>query len=299
METIKWVEGIVAFVRVAEEGSFSKAALSLSVSKSHMSKTIKLLEDDLGVALFSRSTRKVQLTSVGGQFLENCRQSLENLEGAKKDIISRSESPRGLLRVTLAGMFGENYIAPVVIEMAKRYPALKIEMNFDSRILDLIDEKFDVAIRIGHLQNSALRAQKIASRREFVCCSKDYLKQNPDIKKPSDLSALNCLGSSSSWSFKQDGKIIQIPIQGNLRTNNPRVLHRAAREGLGIVMLPGSYVFEDISKGKLVPLLEKFSEGKKDIWAVAPNRYAQNINVKTFINEVKSFLSEDYPDALF
>lgn len=295
---MKWLQGVIAFVKVGETGSFSKAAKALGVSKSHISKTIRQLEEDLGIALFLRSTREIQLTSRGEKFLENCRLSLASLEGAKQDIIHSSDKPRGTLRVTLAGIFGENYIAPVVIKMAKDYPALKIELNFDARIVDLIAEKFDVAIRFGQLKDSTLKSQKIASRREYICASKSYLQAKAEIKEPKDLLQHNCLGPNL-WNFKKHGKAIQVQVNGNFKTNNPRVLLRAAKSGLGIVRLPGSYVFEEIQKGKLIPILEDFSEGKMDIWAVTPTRHEQNINVKTFINEVKKALTEDYPEVLF
>jgi DNA-binding transcriptional LysR family regulator len=298
METIRWVQGVIAFVKVAETGSFSRAADALGVSKSHISKTIKSLEEELGIALFSRSTRQIQLTDIGAKFLENCQNSLENLEGAKKNIINLSDTPRGVLRVTLAGVFGENYIAPVVIEMSRKYPDLKIELDFTSRIIDLIDEKFDVAIRFGHLQNSSLIAQKIASRREFICASESYLKQAGILKKPSDLARHNCLGGPL-WSFKEKNKSIQIHVDGNLKSNNPRVILQAALSGVGVIRLPGSYVHDDIKKGKLVSLLEEYSEGPKDIWVVTPTRHEQNINVKTFITEVKKSLAKKYSDFIF
>ncbi|MFV8259545.1 LysR substrate-binding domain-containing protein [Bdellovibrio bacteriovorus] len=299
METIRSLQGIIAFVKIADSGSFSAAAQSLGVSKSHISKTISQLESDLGVALFVRSTRKVQLTSVGERFLETCRQSLLNLDSAKKEILDLSDTPRGVLRVTLAGIFGEEYIAPVVIDMAKRYPDLKIELDFSSRVVDLIEEKFDVAIRIGHLENSSLLATKIASRVEYVVASKAYLSASPALKDPEDLAKHNCIGERSSWSFRKRGKSFQVPVKGNFKCNNPRVLQKAALSGLGVARLPGSYAFEDIKKGRLISLLENFSEGRKDIWAVTPLRHKQNINVKIFIQEVKKHLSDDYADVLF
>lgn len=299
METIKSLQGIISFVKVAETGSFSKAAQELGVSKSHVSKSIGRLEDELGIALFVRSTRKVQLTNLGDRYLETCRQSLKNLDNAKKEILDLSETPRGTLRVTLAGIFGEEYIAPVVIEMAKKYPDLKVELDFSSRVVDLIAEKFDVAIRIGHLTNSSLMAQKIASRVEYVVCSKGYLAQAPVLRDPTDLRLHNCIGERSAWSFKKRGKSFQVSVSGNFKSNNPRVLQKAALAGLGIARLPGSYAFEEIKKGRLVSVLENFGEGKKDIWAVTPIRHKQNINVKMFIQEVKKHLANDYADVLF
>ncbi|WP_413576239.1 LysR substrate-binding domain-containing protein [Bdellovibrio sp. HCB290] len=299
METIKSLQGIIAFVKVAEAGSFSKAAEILGVSKSHISKNIRQLESDLGIALFVRSTRKVQLTHMGERYLQTCRESLNNLDAARQEILDLSETPRGSLRVTLAGVFGEDYVAPVVVEMAKRYPELKVELNFSTRIVDLIEEKFDVAIRIGHLENSSLLAQKIASRFEYIVCTKGYLSTAADLNEPADLINHNCIGERSSWSFKKRGKSFQVPISGNFKSNNPRVLHKAALAGLGIARLPGSYAFEDIKRGRLVSVLENFSEGKKDIWAVTPARHKQNINVKLFIQEVKKHLADDFRHVLF
>lgn len=299
METIKWVQSILTFVKVSELGSFSQAASSLGISKSYVSKTIKALEDEVGVALLLRSTRSVQLTSTGEEFLRNCRSSLQHLEAAKKELLIPSDKPRGLLRVTMAGVFGENYIAPVLIEMAKKYPDLKIDLHFDTRIVDLIEERFDVGIRIGHLQDSSLIAQKIASRREYVCASPAYIKKHKKPQSPAALKNYNCLGGQTHWNFKQDGKIKSFLVQGNFKTNNPRVVLNAALEGLGIARLPGSYVFEHINDGSLINLLEEFTEGKKDIWAVTPSKHRLNINAATFISEVKSFLSKGYSDVLF
>lgn len=299
METIKWIQCILTFVKVSELGSFSKAADVLGISKSHVSKTIKALEDEVGIALLLRSTRKVQLTTTGEEFLKNCQSSLEHLEATRADLTRPSDTPRGLLRVTLAGVFGENYIAPVLIEMAKKYPDLKIELNFDTRIVDLIAERYDIGIRIGHLSNSSLFAQKIASRREYICASPEYLKKHKKPETPEALKDYNCLGGQTQWIFKQNGKTKTLSVSGNLRTNNSRVVLQAALDGLGIVRLPGSYVFSHIKDGTLVSLLEDYSEGKKDIWAVSPARNKLNINVSTFINELKAFLSEGYSDVLF
>ncbi len=297
METIKWIESIVHFVQVAESESFSVAARNLGVSKSQVSKTIKALEEEVGEVLFLRSTRSIRLTSYGEEFLTECRTSLEKLQQVKTQIKEQGRSPRGTLRVTTAGIFGENFIAPVLLEMARKYPELQIEIYFDAKIIDLIEEKFDVGIRIGNLKSSSMYAQKIATRREFVCASKEYLKKYGTPKHPKDLKNHNCLGNK--WKFRIDKKIKEWPTNGNIKTNNPRVLLQAALDGMGIVKLPGSYVFEHITEGSLVPLLENYSEGKSDIWAVTPYRANKNINVSTFIDALKAHLNSDYPDVLF
>ncbi|MCO5113944.1 MAG: LysR substrate-binding domain-containing protein [Bdellovibrionaceae bacterium] len=299
METMKSFKGVMVFVKVAETGSFSRAAKELEVSKSYISKQIVQLEYELGLNLFVRSTRKVSLTNLGHRYLESCKLALAHLEDAQKDILDIAQTPQGNLRVTLAGIFGEEYIAPVLIEMAKKYPKLKVELNFSSQVIDLIAEKFDIAIRIGHLQNSTLFAQKIASRVEYVVCSKNYLQTAPPLNEPKDLIYHNCLGERTAWTFKKRGKSIHTPVKGNFKSNNPRVIQKAALAGLGVARLPGSYTFEEIKKGKLIPVLESYSEDKKDIWIVTPTRNTKNINVRIFIEELKKHISNDYPNVYF
>lgn len=299
METIKSLQGIWIFVKISETGSFSAAAKALGVSKSHVSKSIQTLEKELGISLLSRSTKTVQLTSRGESFLKHCKLSLESLEEARRDILNSSETPRGKLRVTLAGNFGEDYVAPVAISVAKKYPELEVELSFDNRIVDIIKEKFDVAIRFGHLQDSSLIAQKIASRREFICASPLYLKKVTLPKRPEDLNTLNCLGEKGSWSFKKKGKVFNVEVKGNFHSNNPRVLLRAALDGLGIVRLPGSYVHGEINSGLLIPLLEDFSDLPTDIWAITPSRKKMNLNADVFVRELKMALGKKYADVLF
>lgn len=296
---MKSFKGVMAFVKVAETGSFSRAAEELEVSKSYISKQIVQLEHELGLNLFVRSTRKVSLTNLGHRYLESCKLALAHLEDAQKDILDIAQTPQGNLRVTLAGIFGEEYIAPVLIEMAKKYPKLKVELNFSSQVIDLIAEKFDIAIRIGHLQNSTLFAQKIASRVEYVVCSKNYQQTAPPLNEPKDLIYHNCLGERTAWTFKKRGKSFHTPVKGNFKSNNPRVIQKAALAGLGVARLPGSYTFEEIKKGKLIPVLESYSEDKKDIWIVTPTRNTKNINVRIFIEELKKHISNDYPNVYF
>ncbi len=296
---MKSFKGVMAFVKVAETGNFSRAAEELEVSKSYISKQIVQLEHELGLNLFVRSTRKVSLTNLGHRYLESCKLALAHLEDAQKDILDIAQTPQGNLRVTLAGIFGEEYIAPVLIEMAKKYPQLKVELNFSSQVIDLIAEKFDIAIRIGHLQNSTLFAQKIASRVEYVVCSKNYLQAAPALNEPKDLIHHNCLGERTAWTFKKRGKSFHTPVKGNFKSNNPRVIQKAALAGLGVARLPGSYTFEEIKKGKLIPVLESYSEDKKDIWIVTPTRNTKNINVRIFIEELKKHISNDYPNVYF
>lgn len=299
METIEWIEHIKTFTQVCQYGSFSEAARSLGISKSQVSKMIAALEKDLGVALLYRSTRSVRPTARGDEYLLHCREVLTQLESSHQKLKSFTTHPSGVLRVTMAGIFGEEYVAPILIKLARKFPDLKIEVHFDSRIIDLITERFDVAIRVGNLPSSSLIGQKVATRREFICATPAYLRQHGLPLKPEDLKRHNCLTSSGHWQFKDKEKLMAVDVSGNFRSNNPRVILKAALENLGIIRLPGSYVYDYLQKGKLVEVLEKYNPGKIDIWAVTPMKQELNVNVKTFLSELKKHLHQDYPSQLF
>lgn len=299
METIKWLEYIEVFSQVCQFSSFSEAARSLDISKSQVSKMVSALEKELGVALLYRSTRNVKTTARGDEYLIHCREVLNQLNSSRQKLKSFSHHPSGVLRVTMAGIFGEEFVAPILINMARKFPELKIEVHFDSRIMDLITERFDVAIRVGNLPSSSLIGQKVASRREFVCATPDYLKNQGIPLLPLDLKNHNCLSNTSHWQFKIKDRHTAIDINGNFRSNNPRVILNAALSDLGILRLPGSYIYEYLQKGQLVEVLEKYNPGKVDIWAVTPMKQELNVNVKTFLIELKKHLSEDFPGQVF
>ncbi len=293
METIKWLQSVTVFSKVALYESYSLAAKELGVSKSFASKTVRELEDTLGAQLLSRSTRKVALTAKGRDFLSRCSSSLGSLEHMRLSARDLTETVHGPLRISVAGIFGERYIAPLTFELSKKYPKLEIELNFESRMVDLIAENYDVAIRIGEMEDSSLFARKIATRMEFVCASKEYLARAGFPESPRDLSAHNCLSvGTREWIFEEKGKKLSVNIAGNFRSNNPRAVLEAALSGVGIVRLPGSYVSGHIQTGELVNLLTEFATAAKDIWVVTPYRKEMNANVKVFIEELELFFAE-------
>lgn len=301
METMKWLQSVYAFMKVNEYESFSKAAESLGVSKSHVSKLVRQLEDDLGAALFSRSTRSLALTSRGEIFLQNCSPSLESLEGAKREVYKLSPEPRGRLKVSMAGVFGEKFCAPVLMSMSKKFPKLEIQANFDDQMVDVIKDGYDLAIRFGALRDSNLIGRKIASRKEFICASPKYLSKHPRPKNIEDLKSHNLLGRNGErWILiGKGGQKVSVEVRGNFKSNNARVLHQGTLEGVGIVKLPGSYVFNDIQQGKLVPLLESYTLDQNPIWAVTPSKNRFNKNVEHFLSEMEKAMAKDYADALF
>lgn len=298
METIKELQNIAIFVKVAETGSFSRAGVQLGISKSQVSKALKALEEELGVSLFNRNTRQVHLTQKGEQYFEHCRQAVAALEFGKTEILSSAKEPRGLLRVTMAGVFSEKFVAPCLMRLAKKYPHIEIEAHFDSKIVNILESKYDVAIRIGNLPDSDLRSKKLASREEVVVASPLYLRSKK-IAQLEDLKNSNCLGSDSVWSFIKNGKTIKIDVRGNFKSNNPRVVAEAVKAGLGIAKLPTAYVAEEVKKGKLVSLLQDYVEPAKDIWFITPHKIKYNFNAELFYNELMEYLKNKKSHSVF
>lgn len=286
METIKSFKSLVAFEKVAKHKSYSLAAKELSVSKAHISKLVQDLEDQLGQRLFNRSTRVVQLTETGAKFYEACSKSFDGIIQAQDEILNKSVDPSGKLKISVAGVFGEEYITPFVLEYVKKYPKVQIELVFEEKIVDLFKESYDFAIRVGHLKDSALIAKKIANRKEFICASPNYLSQQGTPKKPEDLKQHNCLTLKDTWSFLINRKKQNIIVKGNYKSNNGRTLLKAALNDLGICCLPREYVQSYLDRGELVSILETYLPEEIPIWIISPSKKNISINAKTFIEEL-------------
>lgn len=298
METIKQMQNSLIFVKLAENGSFSGAAKVLGISKSQVSKALKALEEDLGVTLLNRNTRQIHLTERGRQYLVHCQQAVSSLESGKTELLATAREPRGNLRVTMAGVFSEKFIAPCLIQIAKKYPHLNVQAHFDSRVVNILENNFDVAIRIGNLPDSSLRSKKIGKREEAILVSPQYLK-NVSIESPADLKNVNCIGVDSEWAFRRSGKAIKVDVKGNFRSNNPRVMVEALMKGLGVAKLSIAYVEQELKKNKLVSILEDFREPAKDIWFITPHKIKHNHNVELFFEELMMFLEKTGREEVF
>lgn len=297
METMN---GLKEFLYVAENRGFSSAARELKTSKSHISKKVALLEDSLQTRLFNRTTRKMTLTETGQLLYERCRPIFTELDEIHSEITHTQIEPRGTLRVSVAGAFAEKYLAEAFSEFLKTYPEVKIEMYFTDRYVDLIEESFDLAVRYGILDNTSHIAKKIVSRQEFLCASPEYLRQNGTPQTPQDLQAHNCLvGTSDRWNFTINKKNKSIKVKGNWKSNNGRALSHAVKSSLGIAMLPGVYIFDDIQNGNLVPLLEDYSLGEQNVWIVYPHKKYLSGKTRILINYLTEYFNQNYPSKLF
>lgn len=290
MPTHRW-ESIEAFERVVRFESFSRAAEDLGVSRSHVSRQITQLENRLDAQLLLRTTRKVSPTEVGQAFYIRCQEILNTLEDAEQAVIDLQERPRGILRVTVAGAFGEDFIAPAALDFMADHPGLSVELDFSNRLIDLISDGYDLAIRAGTLQDSSLIARRIASRKLVTCASPTYIARNGVPPTVHALTNHNCLlGTLDTWRFREGGKNFDLRVQGNWRSNNGRALLQAARQGLGLVQLPSFYVDEDLAAGELVAVLEDFNPTDTGVWAVYPHNRHLSAKVRLFVN----FLAERF-----
>lgn len=282
----RWT-GIDEFVQVVESGGFTAAARALGVSKAHISKQVRQLEDRLGIRLLHRTTRRQALTEAGEQFYQRCTQLIGELDELSAALGEAQEIPSGRLRISVAGAFAERYLAPACAEFMTRYPRVQIELVFDNRIVDLIEEGFDLAIRYGELKQSDLVARRIAPRRLHVCASPAYLERHGVPTRPDQLRSHSCLvGSSDYWIFRGADGAQRLRISGNWSSNNGIALLAAARAGLGLAQLPDFYVEDDLQAGRLRTVLQDWELGDVGVWAVYPHRRHLSAKVRLLIDHL-------------
>ncbi|SMF52654.1 transcriptional regulator, LysR family [Alteromonadaceae bacterium Bs31] len=287
----RW-EAIEAFVAVCEQRSFSKAAEQLGVSKSHISRQVAQLENHLDALLLNRTTRVVSPTDLGQSFFASCRSTLESLSEAEQSIVEQQHEARGLLTVSVAGQFAEDYIVPAAIKFMQKYVRLSVNLDFNNRVVDLVAEGYDLAIRAGTLKDSSLIARRIAPRQLLICASPAYFLKHGQPKDIHDLRNHNCLlGTLSTWRLKEGTRNLDLRMEGNWRSNNGRALVEAALAGLGIVQLPSFYLQQYIKQGALQTTLEESNATDTGTWAVYPSNRHMSQKVRLFINFLVEELS--------
>ncbi|KLN59123.1 LysR family transcriptional regulator [Kiloniella spongiae] len=287
-------EGITEFVAVAERNSFTKASKYLDISTAQVSRQINALEERLNVKLFYRTTRKVTITETGQIYYNHCRQVLDSLTEAERVITDLNQSPQGRLNLTAPVTYGESVIAPLVNDFALKYPDLKIDLTLTNQKLDLVAESYDLAIRLGQLEDSSMIAKRLSSRTNYVCASPQYFKKHP---KPLDLAELdqhNCLrGTLDTWRFKVNSKNQHIRIKGSLQCNSGWSLVDAALKGIGLIQLPDYYVQSYIETGRLLSVLDHVRSFDDGIWAIYPHNRQLSSKVRLLIEHLKQGLTRE------
>jgi DNA-binding transcriptional LysR family regulator len=280
---------LTTFVEVAQRGSLSAAAREEGITPAMVGRRIDQLEERLGVKLFKRSTRKVTLTPEGTTFYEDCHRLLDELSSAEDSLTAGAKSASGRLIVTAPTAFGRKHIAPHLPAFIAEHPNLAISLHLSERLVDLKNERFDIAIRIADLKSADLIAAKLARNHRVVCGAPAYFKRAGKPRELSDLPRHNCLvtstedGVSDVWSFQDKSKPLGVKVAGSLQCNDGEVLTRWAIAGEGLAWRSAWEVSEEVKRGRLVTVLDDFAVPGNNIYAVYPERRLLPAKVKFFI----------------
>lgn len=283
------------FVKAVEEGSFSAAARLLRLSPSAVSKYVSRLEDRLGARLLMRTTRQLSLTEEGRAFFERARQIVAEIDEAEEVVSQLHAAPRGALRINGTVAFTKYRIMPLIPEFLSRYPEIRIDLELNDAFVDLVSAGFDLAIRIGQLEDSSLIARKYAVNRRFILAAPSYLEKFGTPTTPQDLAEHNCLYLSSresfnDWQFDTPDGPVNFRAEGTFSANDGDVLHEAVLAGIGLARLAEYLVADDIRAGRLVPVLTEYVHDRAWIAAVYPHRRHLSPKVRAFVD----FLAEKF-----
>ena len=266
-------EGITEFVAVAESQGFSAAARRLGVLTAHVSRRIAALEQSLGIALFVITTRQVRLTDAGETYYRHCAGLVDGLEEANEAVSNETISLTGTLRISAAGKFVSEFVAPLLTEFAQMHPNLSIDLDFSARVANFVEEGLDLAIRYGRLQDSSLIARKLVDRRIVAAASPAYLAEHGVPRHPQDLRQHNCLITNNDlWLFDTEDGPMNVRVRGRWRSNDADSLTHACLAGLGVAYMPSTSYRDAIEDGRLIPVLEPYWTKGIGTWLLYANR---------------------------
>jgi len=281
-------QAITTFARVVETGSFARAALRLDVSVSSVSRQVAILEAHLDTRLLNRTTRRLSLTESGRLFYERCVQLLADLEEAEQSAHAGTVRPRGTLRLTSSITFGARHLAPAIAAFMARHPEMRFDVELSDRAVDLVEEGYDAAVRIGDIGSRNVVGRKVAVTRLVCCAAPSYLARHGEPRRPEDLAGHVCLtyeysASKDVWAFRdRQGAEHKVRIGGPIHANNGRFLEALAVAGAGIVCEPDFIVGPDVRSGALVPLLRDYAPPVSAIHVAYPSRRHLSAKVRAF-----------------
>jgi DNA-binding transcriptional LysR family regulator len=292
------ITSLSVFAKVVEVSSFAAAARHFGLSPAMVSKHVVSLEERLGARLLNRTTRQVNPTEVGRQFYERTMRILADLDEAEQAASALQSTPRGLLRLNGPLSFGVRQLAPAILDYLAACTEAEIDLTLTDRIVDLVEEGFDLAIRIARLADSSLIARRIAPCRIVACAAPAYLKRHGAPRRPADLTAHNCLGYSyaalqNEWRFTGPDGVEAVRVSGRLNANNGDILRLAALRAEGIVVQPTFLIGDDLASGNLVPILPGFAPDELVIQAVYPHRRHLSVKVRSFIDFLVGRFGQD------
>ncbi|WP_290538956.1 MULTISPECIES: LysR family transcriptional regulator [Alcanivorax] len=294
------LEEIRNFVAVVQAGSFTRAAEELEASRSVISKRLSQLEDQLGVRLLNRTTRRLSLTEAGEQFYQACSSSLGSIEAAVDEVRSLNREPRGRLYVNLPMSFGILHVAPLIPRFMAAFPLVQVELNFDDRKVDMIDPGFDVSIRVGELDDSSLAARWLGHFQHLIVASPAYLKANGSPVVPQDLTqhriaSFRLQNSALEWSFTDPhGNSEVVTLAGDIVANNSLAVKEIVLGGGGIARMPSFYVEKEVETGSLTRLFPALATTAGSMYAVFPKREYMPAKTRAFIDFLVEALAPSF-----
>ena len=286
--------GMMVFAQVVQSGSFSGAADVLGMSKSSVSKKVTYLEDRLGVRLLNRTTRKLSLTEIGQVFFERCERIMNEAEEAELAITRLQEEPRGHLKISAPMSFGIMHLGKPLATFLEKYDDLSVDVILNDRFVDIVDEGFDMAIRIGRLPDSSLIAKKIGRSRRVVAASPAYWDKHGRPTHPRELVqhktfSYTLARDAGYWGFRENGKELPIKIDGYIKVNNGNLVHDMMLAGAGVGISPAFIVGRELANGKLEAVLEDFEDEPINIYAVYPHNRHLSAKVRLFVDFLKDW----------
>ncbi len=287
-----------AFVDIVEQQGFSAAARKVGRSKALMSKYVRELEDELGILLLNRTTRQFSLTEAGEVFHKSALEILQKVGDLQDTVREAGKGHKGRLRISAPRSLTDLEIGLPIVEFAAAYPDITIDMNLDDAMVDMVEEGYDVAIRISQLTDSSLIAKKLSDFRLVLCASPEFIKQHGAPKTPHDLGDVPCIVDTNmmrraNWCFLDEkGTEISVPVRGNIEVNSPEVTRRAALAGLGMTLVPEFAIEQELKSGALISLLEEYIPSGGGIYAVYPHRRHVPGKVRVFVDFLAQWFKE-------
>jgi len=292
------LDNISIFVEVMHKGSFAAVARDRDVAPSTISRAIATLEDELGIRLLNRTTRRIMPTEAGQVYFRQVEAIIDELEHAKSITEDLGKNPAGELRLTASMTFGNINIVPLLPEFMASYPRLKVYLNLSDTVIDLIDERIDVAIRLGKLQETGLVATRLTQLDYVIVASPDYIQAHGKPVHPIDIQSHQCIlfpmpGFNNDWLFRDtSGAITSVKPSGRLQLTNALALKQSALDNMGITMVSKWSVWEELQQGTLVQLYKEYDTAVVDfdnaVWLVYPSRKYLPLKVRVFIDYMKT-----------
>ena len=294
------ITGVQLFARIVETGSFSKASSDLGITQPTATKHVAALEARLGARLLNRNTRGVSATEIGALYYEKCKAIQRELDEADSLAALLQSKVRGQLRISTSVAFGRRVVTPLALRFMREHPDVTLDLSFDDRYVNLVEQGVDVALRMGRLADSALGARYLGTNPWLTAAAPEYLAQRGAPATPADLAQHDCLVYSSvqgddRWSFTgPSGETASVPVKGTLRSNNLSAVLSACRAGLGLAVLPWYVARESVTDGAIVPVLADFTLPTQELHAVFPSPKLVPGKVSTFIDFLKLNLDGEW-----